>query len=117
MTGPTLLEGIHEYFWQSFQDSAAKGDFTQPVWTLRFMEKPYWAALTEELDVDLSGLLSVAEVNHFTDRKPDNITCVIHFPAQSNFSQPLFSLAEYLAVTALRRSYETSQYAKIISKE
>jgi hypothetical protein len=76
ISNSTLLEGIHDYFWQFFQDAVAQGDFSQPIWTLQFMEKPYWAALSEVLDIDQSGLVSVAELNHFTDRKPQDLRYV-----------------------------------------
>ena len=76
ISSPTLLEGIHECFWQFFQDAVAQGDCSQPVWTLQFMEKPFWTTLTEVLDADQSGLISVAEVNNFTDRKPQDLRCV-----------------------------------------
>jgi hypothetical protein len=60
------------------------------------MEKPYWAALSEVLDFDQSGMVSVVELNHFTDRKPQDVRYVAAFClAPCNVSQ-LLSVSLYI---------------------
>ena len=71
----------------------AQGDFSQPTWTLLFMEKPYWAALSEVLDFDQSGMVSVVELNHFTDRKPQDVRYV------APFCRALCNVAQLLSVS------------------
>jgi hypothetical protein len=72
------------------------------------MEKPYWAALSEVLDFDQSGMVSVVELNHFTDRKPQDVRYVAVLSCAMQCLLTVISLALHLAVTALKSSYDAT---------
>ncbi|KIM78706.1 hypothetical protein PILCRDRAFT_10927 [Piloderma croceum F 1598] len=67
-----FVDAIHHHFSQKFlSHQQTTGEKHPDFWTLNYMSKViFYPAIGDAIDQDSSGYLSVIEVNHFFERKP-----------------------------------------------